>query len=753
MLTLDQFRAPIENLLQLLGSQQPYAVQWDLTLAQVQDLVPLLASVSQLTDDEALLRIYNDTHAYGFRPKLQLEGIAYATQLGYQQSPLGWLPLHRAGFGLVLGHCIPTVPKPALPDSLVSYVMLDIPDYLELQSLLVGKTQQVTQAWNETPIVTAGEKETLLTGDLLGTIRVLMRLFPGERSMLDGALRAVQSHSRADQDWVAFAQHLSAPFANWFKADRRAEAIFLLSAHRTYVVAVDAHRVLFSRNELHCPTFKAGERSWISDNKVIPLYVRNDVVVVGTPYATQEARRSAIISALAGYRVFFCIITEQNYQELIPTWMDAERRADANNAEGEPILPYDGVVTITVDESKASKDTHWVQQFVGQFIAQAVDRGASDVHIEPFGYHFRIRFRIDGLMTEPYDHFPLAFCPFVVRRIKTLANMDISNSRDCQDGRVKFNFRGRAIDFRIATMPVATNSLGTDGESCTIRVLDAQAAPKRLDEAVTSVTHLAQLRSKIKEATGMILMTGPTGCGKSTTLYALLNELNTIERKILTIEDPVERRIEGISQTQIIPPNTFALSLRVALRMDPDVILVGEIRDEETGELGIKAAQTGHLVLSTLHANSCLSTLTRLNQLGVKYSDMANALLLVSAQRLIRRLCLGCRNKIRISQPLHEAFLARNITSTLIRDGYTYQSRGCASCHGMGYRGRLAVMEILDINTELKDAIARGLIAPGEFAKLAVAAGFVNLYHGGLLSVSEGYTDLREVTADLNDTH
>jgi type II secretory ATPase GspE/PulE/Tfp pilus assembly ATPase PilB-like protein len=413
------------------------------------------------------------------------------------------------------------------------------------------------------------------------------------------------------------------------------------------------------------------------------------------------------------------------------------------------VLPYDGKIAIGATAATAGTDTSWARDFVNQVLAQSADRGASVIHIEPYKESFRIRMRVDGLMVEPYDRFPIAFAPFVVRRIKNMSGMDISNSREGLDGRLKIQYRGRSIDFRIATMPVNSDpSLVL--ETCVLRILDVNSAPQTLDQVIPMERQVLQLRRLLTSDSGIILATGPTGCGKSTTLYSLLTELNTPEVNILTIEDPVERVIPGANQTQVIAPNTFAKSLRMALRSDPDIILVGEIRDDETATLAIKAAQTGHLVLSSIHANGALSTVSRLNNLGIKYADIASALIAATAQRLVRRLCPSCRLKERLSPELEHLFSTHTLSSDLIREGYAYTSVGCPYCTGLGYKGRVALMEVLEFNDSLRTEMLSPSFSPVRLKELALTDNFRDLFYSGLEAVSTGLTDLKEIRAHLS---
>jgi general secretion pathway protein E len=373
-----------------------------------------------------------------------------------------------------------------------------------------------------------------------------------------------------------------------------------------------------------------------------------------------------------------------------------------------------------------------VVRLVNGLLRQAVRAGASDLHLEPHEAGLKARMRIDGTMTEVFDRRDVP-ARRVVARIKVMAALDIAETRLPQDGRIGLRFGGRAIDLRLSTLP------GAHGERVVMRLLDRTQGLVALDRLGLNADQAQRLTALAAQPNGVILATGPTGSGKTTTLYSLLKLAERRERTILTIEDPVEYDLPGISQTQVNPAIglSFAQGLRSILRQDPDVILVGEIRDGETAQVALEAALTGHLVLSSLHTNSAPGALVRLRELGVEPYLIAATLRGVLAQRLVRRLCPDCAGH----RPASPAERARTGQDTVP------QARGCAACDGTGYRGRLGVFDILEVGAALRAAIEAGA---GEVA-LAAAAGAAGdgLVAAGWARVAAGETTPEELARVL----
>jgi len=375
-----------------------------------------------------------------------------------------------------------------------------------------------------------------------------------------------------------------------------------------------------------------------------------------------------------------------------------------------------------------------VVRIVNRLISKAVEQRASDIHIEPFEQSLRIRYRIDGVLRDveaPPAHLRAA----VISRIKIMARLNIAERRLPQDGRIKLAVRGKDIDLRVATIPTM------HGEAVVLRVLDRGSVALDFASLGFAGEPLAAYRAALMRPNGIILVTGPTGSGKTTTLYASLIELNTPDRKVLTVEDPIEYQLDGVNQVQIKPQIglTFAHVLRSMLRHDPDVIMVGEIRDLETAQIAIQAALTGHLVLSTVHTNNAASTLTRLLDMGLEDYLLTSTMNGIVAQRLVRRLCEQCREPYR---PLPE--MLDHLGVRALDRAIFHRPVGCPRCNGTGYFGRISINEILVIS----DAIRRQILHAAEATELqrvALEAGMRPMFQDGLAKVLDGVTTVEEV--------
>jgi general secretion pathway protein E len=381
-----------------------------------------------------------------------------------------------------------------------------------------------------------------------------------------------------------------------------------------------------------------------------------------------------------------------------------------------------------------------VIRLVNQIIGRAVETGASDIHIEPFEDSLRVRYRYDGVLQEAETP-PARLAAAIVSRIKIMARLDIAERRLPQDGRIRLAVRGQDVDFRVSTVA------SMHGEAVVLRVLDRGAvtfAWDRLGLAPNVVTHLEKALSL---PNGIVLVTGPTGSGKTTTLYTGLLALNSVTRKVITTEDPIEYQLRGINQLQVKPQIglTFAALLRTILRQDPDVIMVGEIRDLETAQIAVQAALTGHLVLSTLHTNSAAATITRLRDMGLEDYLITAVLRGVLAQRLVRRLCLTCRRPAPAAPEVVERFRLHETTDGPLT---LWHSVGCPDCRNTGYRGRLAIAEFLSPTDDVERLIfARA--DHSEIERAAVAAGMVTMFRAGLAAALEGMTTIEEVVRGI----
>ena len=394
-------------------------------------------------------------------------------------------------------------------------------------------------------------------------------------------------------------------------------------------------------------------------------------------------------------------------------------------------------------EAQSDEYSRPVVRLVDALLSDAVRRGASDLHFEPAHEFLRIRYRIDGVLrrirTLHRDHWAA-----IAVRLKVMASMNIAETRAPQDGRISLSMSGRAVDFRVSSLPT------TFGENIVLRVLDRHKGIVALDRLGLHEDALGGLRLMMARPEGIILVTGPTGSGKTTTLYSMLNHLDTEAVNIMTLEDPVEYPMERIRQTSVNEAArlTFASGVRSLLRQDPDVILIGEIRDAETAEMAFRAAMTGHQVYSTLHANSAAGAIARLTETGVSSGVMAGNIIGIIGQRLVRRLCAQCREP-REPAPLQRRILGLGAGSEAPP---TYRARGCDHCEHQGYRGRLSLLEILRFDAEIDELVSRGATTR-DISRTAYAKGFRPLAEDGIRRVLEGLTSLDEVSrvVDLTD--
>jgi len=372
-------------------------------------------------------------------------------------------------------------------------------------------------------------------------------------------------------------------------------------------------------------------------------------------------------------------------------------------------------------------------------IAEAVNLGASDIHIEPQEKKLVIRYRVDGVL-KVYHEFPVRIKDPLTARYKIMSNLDISEKRRPQDGRIRTRFKGKRIDLRVSTVPTVY------GEKVVMRIQEAEKYLNvKLEDLGFEPDDLEKFRKAIWTPWGMILVTGPTGSGKTTTLYAALMERNSPDVNIMTAEDPVEVSIPGLNQVQINEKIgvTFANVLRAFLRQDPDIILIGEIRDTETAEIGIRAALTGHLVFSTLHTNDAPSSITRLVDMGIEPFLVGSSVILIVAQRLVRKLCPRCKL---VDDTPREALYRLGVLQSPDENITIYKAnpKGCEHCNGSGYKGRTAVHEILEVDEEMRKLIIKGATSE-DIRDLARKKGMRTLYETGVLKVRKGITSLAEV--------
>ena len=374
--------------------------------------------------------------------------------------------------------------------------------------------------------------------------------------------------------------------------------------------------------------------------------------------------------------------------------------------------------------------------FINKILLDAIKKGASDLHFEPYEKSFRIRFRIDGILSE-IARPPVSLSSRMAARLKVMSKLDIAERRVPQDGRIKLALsKKKSIDFRVSTLPTMW------GEKIVMRILDSSSAMLGIDMLGYEPEQKEIYMAALEQPQGMILVTGPTGSGKTVSLYTGLNILNTQERNISTAEDPVEINLEGINQVQINNRAglTFPSALRSFLRQDPDIVMVGEIRDLETAEISIKAAQTGHLVLSTLHTNSAAETLTRLLNMGVPSYNVASSVTIIIAQRLARRLCPQCKTKEVLTET---QLVEQGFPSDKLSDIKLFKAVGCEQCTG-GYKGRVGIYEVIKISPTISSIIMEGGNSL-DIAKQCQKEGYNNLRQSGLIKAMNGMTSLKEI--------
>ncbi len=434
------------------------------------------------------------------------------------------------------------------------------------------------------------------------------------------------------------------------------------------------------------------------------------------------------------------IVTHRDIQAAIETYYSEEVKLEDVFEDLDPDSVE--VVDQSLASSEPAKDAHAADEapvirMVNLVLQEAIKNRASDIHFEPFADRLRIRYRIDGSLQNAFSP-PRNMYNAILTRIKIISTLDITEKRLPQDGRFKARFESREIDFRVSILPTY------HGEKAVLRVLDKASVKSGLNDLGFSKESIIKFQESIKRPYGMILVTGPTGSGKSTTLYSILNQLNTKERNIMTVEDPIEYQLHGITQTQVNPDIglTFSNGLRSLLRQSPDIILVGEIRDGETADIAVKAALTGHLVFSTLHTNNAAGAIARLTDMGVEPFLIASSLIATTAQRLLRRICPHCRKEYNIPKEVL-ARLPEEFHSYL-KGTVAYQGTGCPQCKNTGYRGRLGAMEVLVVDNEIQQLIIDHASSDA-VDQLARKKGMLTLFENALAGFKEGQTTLEEV--------
>jgi type IV pilus assembly protein PilB len=478
--------------------------------------------------------------------------------------------------------------------------------------------------------------------------------------------------------------------------------------------------------------------------RVVPLDLKNDRLTIASA-EPQKIQVADELRTLLGYDVHVCVATDteidraieklySSHTESVESLVDDLEHDEDLAAKAAAAAGTDGPTDLTSVEALAESAP--VRKLLNMVLLLAIRDGASDIHFEPFESEFRIRLKADGVLQEmvpPPKH--LAFA--ITTRIKVMANLDIAERRMPQDGRIELSVGGHPVDLRVSVLPTLF------GESVVMRVLDRGVVSLDLEKVGMDQQMLRRFREVIKRPNGIVLVTGPTGSGKTTTLYSALSELNEIEDKLITTEDPVEYDIDGIVQVPIDADigNTFAACLRSILRQDPDRILVGEIRDVETAEIAVQASLTGHMVFSTLHTNDAPSTVTRLRDMGVPPFLITATVEAILAQRLVRRICTHCREEV---VPAADVLADLELTTEQTAGKTFYRGKGCERCNRTGYKGRLGLFELLIMNDDLRDMVMRNA-STEDLREAARKGGMVTLRESGMAGMFTGLTTAEEI--------
>ena len=500
--------------------------------------------------------------------------------------------------------------------------------------------------------------------------------------------------------------------------------------------------------DLSCLDKDSQPRGLISENlirqhHVLPLWRRGNKLFVGISDPTNHQAINNIQFS-TGLTTEAILVEDDKLSDAIDKFFDTQ----SNGLEDLADVDLDGLDIESIDDKKhdaiagQDSDDAPVVRFVHKMLLDAIKGGSSDLHFEPYEKIYRVRLRTDGILREVARP-PIHLAGRIAARLKVMASLDISERRKPQDGRIKMRIsKSKSIDFRVNTLPTLW------GEKVVMRILDPSSAQMGIDALGYEPEQKALYMTALKQPQGLILVTGPTGSGKTISLYTGLNILNTVDINISTVEDPVEINMEGINQVNVNPRQglDFAQALRSFLRQDPDVIMVGEIRDLETAEIAIKAAQTGHMVLSTLHTNSAAETLTRLHNMGIPGFNIATSVNLIIAQRLARKLCSQCKKEIDVP---HETQRKEGFAEEHIGNFKIYEPVGCDHCNG-GYKGRVGVYEVVKNTPELQ----RLIMAEGNSLEIDIQMrkdGFNDLRTSGLLKVMQGITSLEEINRVTKD--
>jgi type IV pilus assembly protein PilB len=494
--------------------------------------------------------------------------------------------------------------------------------------------------------------------------------------------------------------------------------------------------VELSKYEINPEVVRLLPEDMVQKNLALPINRVGAKLIV----AVADPSNMAILDAIGfktGYAVELVLASEKEITAAINKFFDQSLEFKDIISELDDELEVVREEEVDVSELERGVDDAPVVKLVNFILTDAIKRRSSDIHIEPYEKEFRVRYRVDGVLYEVMRP-PLKMRNAICSRVKILASLDIAERRLPQDGRIKLKVgKGREMDFRVSTLPTIY------GEKTVLRLLDKSTLQLDMSKLGFEQEQLKDFTEAIHRPHGMVLVTGPTGSGKTTTLYSALSDLNKTSDNISTCEDPVEFNFAGINQVQIKEEIglTFAASLRSFLRQDPDIIMVGEIRDYETAEIGVKAALTGHLVLSTLHTNDAPSTITRLLNMGIEPFLVSTSLHLVLAQRLARRVCAHCSEEMKIPP---KALSDAGMKPDRLKHARLLRGKGCEECNETGFRGRVALYEVMPVREEIKDLVLRGGSAL-DIKREAIRLGMKTLRQSGLTKVEEGVTTLEEI--------
>lgn len=574
------------------------------------------------------------------------------------------------------------------------------------------------------------------TANLVGITGIARRL------VLDGAMEESSARSA-----MANAAEAKIPLAQWMAEKKLVTAPQLAAANA----------IEFGMPLLDVTTFdptnsaiKLVSEELLQKHHVLPLFKRGSKLFVGVSDPTKTHALDEI-KFHTNLTVEPILVDEDSLRRTLDQWLNAASNLssafggdDDDGLENLEIGTDDDMAAASEGSGVDAKgDDTPVVKFVNKVLVDAIKRGASDIHFEPYETDYRVRLRIDGILKQVAKA-PVKLSQRIAARLKVMSQLDIAEKRVPQDGRIKLNLsKTKQIDFRVSTLPTLF------GEKVVLRILDGSAAKLGIEKLGYEPDQQALFEAAIQKPYGMVLVTGPTGSGKTVSLYTALGILNDEVRNISTVEDPVEIRLPGVNQVQqnVKRGMTFAAALRSFLRQDPDVIMVGEIRDLETAEIGIKAAQTGHMVLSTLHTNDAPQTIARLMNMGIAPYNITSSVTLIIAQRLARRLCNRCKRPTDL--PAH-ALLAEGFTEEEVRSGFKiYEPVGCDECTE-GYKGRTGIYQVMPMSDEIQAIVLEGGNAM-QIAEVARKAGIRDLRQSALMKVRNGITSLAEINRVTKD--